>query len=67
MTNAPGRFIVGHFRGGYGRTVILRDTGFWAQHEQALDQWCREHAAVRQGMTVDMDDVTLSLFVLRWS
>jgi len=61
-----GRFIVTNIEGTYGRTVILADWLFWNDHEAELDQWCREHAAVRQGMTVDMSDDVLTLFALRW-
>ena len=61
------RFIVSTFRGTYGRTVILKDYEFWTEHQEELRQWCQEHAAVGQGMTIDMDEETLTLFVLKWA
>ena len=67
MTHPQDRFIVGTFRGNYGRTVILKDYRFWTEHQEELRQWCLEHGAVGQGMTVEMDEPTLLLFIMRWS
>lgn len=63
-----GRFYVTNVVGTYERSiVILAEIYFWARHERELDRWCQEHGAVRQGMTVDMDEETLMLFILRWA
>ena len=51
----------------YGITVILSDYQYWVEHEAELDQWCEENGARRQGMTVEMDDEILTVFLLRWS
>ena len=67
MIHPHSRFVVSNIAGTYGRTVMLKDSKFWIEHEEELRQWCREHAAVRQGMTVDMDEETLLLFIMRWS
>ena len=67
MTPASSRFIVGTFRGNYGRTVILKDYEFWTEHQEELRQWCLEHGAVGHGMTIDMDEQALLLFIMRWS
>jgi len=50
-----------------GPSVILADWQFWADHEQELDQWCGQHGARRQGMTVEMTEEVLTLFTLRWA
>lgn len=47
--------------------VILGDWLFWSEHKSELDQWCDENGAHRQGMTVEMSEDALTLFVLRWS
>lgn len=50
-----------------GVTVLLTDYKFWANHLDELMAWCQNYGAVQKGMTVDMDEKTFLIFVLRWS
>ena len=61
------RFRTTVLTGAHGRLVVLLDWLFWSQHEAELDQWCQEHAVMREGMTVTMPEDVLTLFALRWS
>ncbi len=50
------------------RIIFLSDYKFWAERENELREWCKKHACVFKGMTVQFfDDNTLTLFVLAWS
>jgi hypothetical protein len=50
-----------------GTLVILSDHSFWSQHEPELVEWCLEHRAWHQGMTVTINkESTVTLFCLRW-
>jgi hypothetical protein len=50
------------------RIIMLGDIGFWADHFEDLQQWCKETGARIEGMTVNIpDDRTLTAFCLRWS
>ena len=66
MTHPQGRFIVTR-NDWSGPAVILGDYRFWTEHEEELRQWCLEHGAVGHGMTVEMDEPTLLLFIMRWA
>lgn len=47
--------------------IVLAALGFWAEHVEDLDQWCKDNNAKREGMTVLIpDQKTLTLFALRW-
>lgn len=47
---------------------VLADIGFWAAHEQELDEWCQKNFCVRKGMTVTaLNEYGYILFSLRWS
>lgn len=61
------KFVISKIRGTDDTTVILSDYKYWAEREQDLDQWCRDHGVNRRGMSIDMDGDTLVLFYLRWS
>jgi len=48
--------------------VILTDYNYWADHTDELIQWCKEHGAANEGMTVVFpNEEILTLFVLRWA
>lgn len=52
----------------YGHLVVLTDIDFWTKNIDDLIAWCSEHQCMHRGMTVDVpNDVTLTLFCLRWS
>jgi hypothetical protein len=41
---------------------------FWAEHEQALKEWCKENNCVHKGMTVEaLDEQAFLMFMLRWT
>jgi hypothetical protein len=66
MFEPSNRFVV--VRNPYSRpAVILADWKYWTEHELELIDWCVENHARRQGMTVEMPEDVLMLFVLRWS
>jgi len=66
MFEPRGRFVV--VRNEYHPpAVILGDWQFWADHEAELDRWCEGMGARRTGMTVEMPENVVPLFVLRWS
>lgn len=67
MTRPRERFFVAQRGFMYGTAVILIDYEFWCEHIAELDAWCQANDARRQGMTVEMDDETYTLFVLRWA
>lgn len=50
-----------------GVCVILTDIAYWSENCDDLDHWCSQHHARREGMTVNMTQDTLLLFVLKWS
>jgi hypothetical protein len=53
---------------GYQHVIVLADIGYWTEHYDELKKWCKENGCRQRGMTVEVvDDVALSLFVLRWS
>jgi len=53
---------------GNERIVVLTDYNFWSDCIGELINWCENHNATTQGMTVTFgDEATLTLFVLRWS
>lgn len=66
MSDHHGRFIVTR-NDWSGPTVILGDWTFWAEHIAELDDWCEANGARLQGMTVEMTEEILMMFVLRWS
>ena len=49
--------------------IILTDIKYWAEHADALAEWCeRTQGVYTQGMTVEIsDDKTLTHFILKWS
>lgn len=48
--------------------VILSDFGYWNDHYDELEQWCKNHGGVIKGMGLTLPDAhTLTLFTLRWS
>jgi hypothetical protein len=48
--------------------VILSDFGYWNNHYDELEQWCKNHGGVIKGMGLTLPDShTLTLFTLRWS
>lgn len=48
--------------------IVLSDLAFWAEHAGQLRDWCEQHSCQHEGMTVSVpDDVTLTLFNLRWA
>lgn len=50
------------------RIIFLADYKFWAEREDELKKWCKKHACVFKGMTIQyFDDNTLTLFGLTWS
>jgi hypothetical protein len=50
------------------KMFMLSDIGFWAEHEQGLDEWCAKNFCVRKGMTVTaLNEYGYLLFGLRWS
>jgi hypothetical protein len=50
------------------KLVILTEVGYWSDHYEELAEWCNTHHCLAQGMTVEIpNDVTLTLFCLRWS
>ena len=66
MTQVRERFVIVRNTGNRP-AVLLADWQFWADHERELVDWCVENHARRQGMTVEMTEEVLMLFVLRWS
>lgn len=48
-------------------SIILADYGYWANCIDELDEWCKTYQIERQGMTLEMDHDTLTLFLLKWS
>lgn len=64
------RFIVTPGIEDYGcrHLIVLTDIGYWYHNADALAQWCADHNARTQGMTVEIDsDEALVMFTLRWS
>ena len=49
-----------------GNLVILCDVEYWNDNYDDLKQWCRDYNAEVRGMTVTMDDQSLTAFCLRW-
>jgi hypothetical protein len=48
--------------------IMLTDIGYWNNHWDELQQWCQNHQAQSQGMTVDIPDAaTLTVFCLKWN
>jgi len=50
-----------------GRLVILSDYNYWAEREAELREWCNNHGASFRGMTITLDEKTLTAFCLRWT
>lgn len=51
-----------------GIIIVLTDIEFWNKHYEELKDWCDEHLANQQGMTVTIPNKkVLTLFCLRWS
>lgn len=49
-------------------SIVLCDFGYWTQHEQELDAWCRANDCVRKGLVVTAATAEAkTLFMLRWS
>jgi hypothetical protein len=67
MMNPHSRFVVVKHDWRPASYVLLGDWQFWADHEEELDAWCRDNGARRQGMTLEMTEDVLAMFVLRWS
>lgn len=64
------RFIIapGYLTDSKEHLIVLTDVGFWNTHYEELKDWCDEHLADTQGMTVAVpNERILTLFVLRWS
>ena len=50
------------------KNFVLSDYKYWAEHEQELDEWCKNNFCVRQGMTVTaLNEYGYILFGLKWS
>ena len=48
--------------------IMLADISFWTKNYEAFNEWCEQHNAKIQGMTVQFPDAnTLTAFALRWS
>lgn len=53
---------------GLTKSVLLADSVYFSEQEQALDQWCQDNGAVRSGLVVDFpSEAVLSLFIIRWT
>ena len=50
-----------------GKLVILSDYNYWAEREAELQEWCDNHGASFKGMTIALDEKTLTAFCLRWT
>ena len=50
------------------KVIFLTDVRFWHDNIVELQDWCRQNNSLQKGMTVLIpDDLTLSLFILRWT
>lgn len=48
--------------------IMLTNLEFWNLHWEELQQWCLDHGARSQGMTVDIPDApVLTAFCLKWN
>ena len=47
--------------------VVLTDVSYWNEHYEELKAWANNHNAIVEGMTVQFDEPTATLFGLRWS
>ncbi len=64
------RFIITDtpFTPGFEFVIVLTDIGFWNDNYEHLKDWCDEHLAIQQGMTVEIPNKkVLTLFCLRWA
>ena len=50
-----------------GNIVILTDVEYWNDHYELLNKWCKDYMAEVRGMTVTLDDKSLTAFCLRWA
>jgi hypothetical protein len=65
------KFIVADYAliGQAKHIVVLTNIQFWAEHADALADWCEKNPRAKvQGMTVEIsDDRTLTHFIMRWT
>lgn len=48
--------------------IILTDIGYWANHADVLEEWCRNYGCTIKGMTVEIPtDDLLTAFCARWA
>lgn len=48
--------------------VVLTNYMYWAEHEEELRTWCKQHNTNFEGMCIVFPDPqTLTLFTLKWS
>jgi hypothetical protein len=53
---------------GHSGIIILSDIGFWNEHFDQLQTWCRDNGAEQQGMTVNVpNEQVMTLFCLTWA
>lgn len=48
------------------KIVILTDIEYWNENYEELKTWCEDYDAEVRGMTVTLDEQSLTAFCLRW-
>ena len=46
--------------------IVLTDIEYWNENYEALKAWCLDYDAEVRGMTVTLNEQSLTAFCLRW-